>query len=354
MTISAYQGVGSHRAVMVDSPRRRARALFVLAATSNPEAAAIQRAVLQQSSRAGSTVAQAIIAGRHRLEPGPSGCRDARTRLGRRRDRRDRRPAARRHRHRRRRAAARPAGARARLRPPGRGARRHPRCGSARYAAGVIVSESRSLLGGGTRRNRRRDRASRRRVRSRDCLRRWPRPRPPLLAARGRSRRRIPCRRRRPTRPRRREGRRRERRTRSPLDVLRDGVRGARRRRGAPARAPSSSPRIPAIGVTKIAPHHGGARHLAASKRLGGLGRQQRRRLREFLADWVGRPRRHRRPPRRARRSDRGRQGHGRRVHPRELPRRAAVGLGDDARAAARRGRGRAATTSSTTPSSTA
>ena len=39
------------------------KGLFVLAATSNPEAAAIQRAVLQQSSRAGSTVANAITQG---------------------------------------------------------------------------------------------------------------------------------------------------------------------------------------------------------------------------------------------------------------------------------------------------
>ena len=38
----------------------------MLAATSNPEAAAIQRAVLQQSSRAGATVAAAIMLGRLR------------------------------------------------------------------------------------------------------------------------------------------------------------------------------------------------------------------------------------------------------------------------------------------------
>jgi orotidine-5'-phosphate decarboxylase len=62
MTISAYQGLGSIESVM-----RRADAagkgLFVLSATSNPEAAAIQRAVLQQSSREGDTVAGAICAG---------------------------------------------------------------------------------------------------------------------------------------------------------------------------------------------------------------------------------------------------------------------------------------------------
>jgi orotidine-5'-phosphate decarboxylase len=62
MTISAYQGLGSIEQVMV-AAESAAKGLFVLAATSNPEAAAIQRAVLQQSSRAGSTVAQAITDG---------------------------------------------------------------------------------------------------------------------------------------------------------------------------------------------------------------------------------------------------------------------------------------------------
>lgn len=60
MTIAAFQGVGS-----IDEPMRLAettgKGLFVLAATSNPEAAAIQRAVVQDGSRAGSTVARAII-----------------------------------------------------------------------------------------------------------------------------------------------------------------------------------------------------------------------------------------------------------------------------------------------------
>ena len=46
-------------------------------------------------------------------------------------------------------------------------------------------------------------------------------------------------------------------------------------------------------------------------------------------------------PPRRARRTDRGRQGHRLHVHPRELSRRPAVGLGHHARAAPRRGRRR-------------
>ena len=62
MTISAYQGLGSIEQVMVAADAA-GKGLFVLAATSNPEAAAIQRAVLQQSSRAGSTVAQAITQG---------------------------------------------------------------------------------------------------------------------------------------------------------------------------------------------------------------------------------------------------------------------------------------------------
>ncbi|MGW9185108.1 orotidine-5'-phosphate decarboxylase [Agromyces sp. NPDC055661] len=62
MTISAYQGLGSIEQVMT-SAEAAGKGLFVLAATSNPEAAAIQRAVLQQSSRAGSTVAQAITQG---------------------------------------------------------------------------------------------------------------------------------------------------------------------------------------------------------------------------------------------------------------------------------------------------
>jgi len=60
MTIAAFQGVGS-----IDDPMRLAEAngkgLFVLAATSNPEAAAIQKAIVQDGPRAGSTVARAII-----------------------------------------------------------------------------------------------------------------------------------------------------------------------------------------------------------------------------------------------------------------------------------------------------
>ncbi|MCD5347040.1 orotidine-5'-phosphate decarboxylase [Agromyces sp. H3Y2-19a] len=62
MTISAFQGLGSIESVM-GAAERWGKGLFVLAATSNPEAAAIQRAVLTQSSREGSTVAGAIASG---------------------------------------------------------------------------------------------------------------------------------------------------------------------------------------------------------------------------------------------------------------------------------------------------
>ncbi|MEF3403873.1 orotidine-5'-phosphate decarboxylase [Agromyces sp. CCNWLW203] len=62
MTISAYQGLGSITGVL-EAAEAVGKGAFVLAATSNPEAAAIQRAVLQQSSRAGSTVAEAVTAG---------------------------------------------------------------------------------------------------------------------------------------------------------------------------------------------------------------------------------------------------------------------------------------------------
>ncbi|WP_157001222.1 orotidine-5'-phosphate decarboxylase [Agromyces laixinhei] len=62
MTLSAFQGLGSIAGVL-EAAERVGKGVFVLAATSNPEAAAIQRAVLQQSSRAGDTVAQAITSG---------------------------------------------------------------------------------------------------------------------------------------------------------------------------------------------------------------------------------------------------------------------------------------------------
>jgi orotidine-5'-phosphate decarboxylase len=62
MTLSAFQGLASNEAVL-RLAEANGKGVFVLAATSNPEAAAIQRAVLQQSSRAGDTVSAAIVAG---------------------------------------------------------------------------------------------------------------------------------------------------------------------------------------------------------------------------------------------------------------------------------------------------
>jgi orotidine-5'-phosphate decarboxylase len=60
MTIAAFQGVGS-----IEQPMKLAesagKGLFVLAATSNPEAAGIQQAIVQSGPRAGATVARAII-----------------------------------------------------------------------------------------------------------------------------------------------------------------------------------------------------------------------------------------------------------------------------------------------------
>jgi orotidine-5'-phosphate decarboxylase len=60
MTVAAFQGVGS-----IAEPMRLAesagKGLFVLAATSNPEAAALQQAVVADGPRAGMTVARAII-----------------------------------------------------------------------------------------------------------------------------------------------------------------------------------------------------------------------------------------------------------------------------------------------------
>ncbi len=62
LTVNPFQGLGAlagtHRLA-----ERHEKGLFVLAATSNPEAAAIQRSVLQQGSREGSTVSAAICSG---------------------------------------------------------------------------------------------------------------------------------------------------------------------------------------------------------------------------------------------------------------------------------------------------
>jgi orotidine-5'-phosphate decarboxylase len=60
ITVVAYQGVGS-----LDDPIARARAfgkgLFVLAATSNPQAAALQTAIIGRGPHDGSTVAAGIV-----------------------------------------------------------------------------------------------------------------------------------------------------------------------------------------------------------------------------------------------------------------------------------------------------
>jgi len=60
LTLAAYMGVGS-----LDSPLNRAAAngkgVFLLAATSNPEAADIQRAIVADGPHAGSSVARAVL-----------------------------------------------------------------------------------------------------------------------------------------------------------------------------------------------------------------------------------------------------------------------------------------------------
>jgi orotidine-5'-phosphate decarboxylase len=60
MTIAAFQGVGSI-AESMSAAEAWGKGLFVLAATSNPEAAVIQKAVVADGPRAGETVARAII-----------------------------------------------------------------------------------------------------------------------------------------------------------------------------------------------------------------------------------------------------------------------------------------------------
>jgi ribosomal protein S13 len=72
---------------------------------------------------------------------------------------------------------------------------------------------------------------------------------------------------------------------RSPLDVLREAFEAPEGVEGR-LRVPEFLTSIPAIGATKTA-RIMEELGIAASKRLGGLGRLQRRRLREFVADWV-------------------------------------------------------------------
>ncbi len=61
ITVNAYMGVGSLHAV-IDQAAQEGKGLFLLAATSNPEAEAIQRAVVAGGDQAGRTVAGAIFA----------------------------------------------------------------------------------------------------------------------------------------------------------------------------------------------------------------------------------------------------------------------------------------------------
>jgi orotidine-5'-phosphate decarboxylase len=61
MTLVAYQGVGSV-AGPIDLAKASGKGVFVLAATSNPEARALQRAVLQDGPGVGATVAASIVA----------------------------------------------------------------------------------------------------------------------------------------------------------------------------------------------------------------------------------------------------------------------------------------------------
>jgi orotidine-5'-phosphate decarboxylase len=60
VTVSAYMGLGSLDATM-ELARAAGKGLFVLAATSNPEAALIQRAVIRDGARSGLSVARGIL-----------------------------------------------------------------------------------------------------------------------------------------------------------------------------------------------------------------------------------------------------------------------------------------------------
>ncbi|TFD47106.1 orotidine-5'-phosphate decarboxylase [Cryobacterium frigoriphilum] len=60
ITVSAYMGLGSLDG-LIDLAAGRGKGLFVLAATSNPEAAEIQRAVIADGPHAGKAVARAIV-----------------------------------------------------------------------------------------------------------------------------------------------------------------------------------------------------------------------------------------------------------------------------------------------------
>jgi orotidine-5'-phosphate decarboxylase len=60
LTVSAYMGVGSLESTIALAASA-GKGLFVLAATSNPEAASLQRALVQDGSAAGRSVARAIL-----------------------------------------------------------------------------------------------------------------------------------------------------------------------------------------------------------------------------------------------------------------------------------------------------
>ncbi|WP_258058740.1 orotidine-5'-phosphate decarboxylase [Rathayibacter rathayi] len=61
MTAAAYQGLGSLEG-MLTLAEEAGKGVFVLAATSNPEARRVQRALVQDGDRAGATVASAVVA----------------------------------------------------------------------------------------------------------------------------------------------------------------------------------------------------------------------------------------------------------------------------------------------------
>lgn len=60
MTAAAYQGLGSLSG-MLELAEANGKGVFVLAATSNPEAAVVQRAIVQDGPRTGRTIARAIL-----------------------------------------------------------------------------------------------------------------------------------------------------------------------------------------------------------------------------------------------------------------------------------------------------
>ncbi|MGO4300354.1 orotidine-5'-phosphate decarboxylase [Leifsonia sp. RAF41] len=74
MTAAAYQGVGSLADAM-ELAERAGKGIFVLAATSNPEAAAVQQAIVQTGPRAGQSVARAIIEDVHSFNQEQTGSR---------------------------------------------------------------------------------------------------------------------------------------------------------------------------------------------------------------------------------------------------------------------------------------